>query len=1056
MLILIIIGYVLLVRYFAENDKHGLAKSLGEKQANILAAVHEGERIHSYSKIALQQANSEVSASYLCGDKYLGRRLVSTADCPETFTEVLDVAFTEHLTTYPGGSLADSFSPLLPDSQNPDLLISKAEKRIPINGGKLIGVGITDSDSDFTAAGGTFSGSIAGWPTNNKAITNYFGARDTGIKTATKNHGGMDISVGGKTGQPITSLTDGTATFYERGKNSFVQVVSGTLIIDYMHTRPSPPVIQDHGVAVRAGQQIAVSAPYSDSAPHLHLQVSSAAVSPGAAQSAWGNHVGSSSSSLGGTTYAVISADGSRAFLNPICFFDRAFIETVPRTGASARGDPYEACHAYEQSFGLSRRNAFNAAAGITPEAVPVASTTPVAADAPSSTPVNISDTVPAASPETSKFKYVRETYANLKEENLFEFIDKTAEDTGVDRVLLLSIITQESQGDKNARSPTGPAGIAQFSGGTAKEFMEKGVVFTKIQSCCDGTQAAAKVCHKLTICNEANDDRFNPRMSIEAQAILLKEHAKAYAAYDQKIPLILIAYNAGPSVVNQILMKSGINPKWDQLKSVIQNDVSIYYGDTVSNPAAKRKEVVTYVESITQYIPEWGGTSLAGTSFNAEKVGTYTVHFSVATEAKPRAAKAVEAIKAALEKCTTQDCINNAITEAANANDISITEELLTDKSGCMADTERTQALYANQIAWCKTSPDNDCLCVLPNGIDATFKLSPREIQLIKLDDKAQKTKAMPGLSFSAEGDAESLTKIKYYQGSDVDLNDDVELIVNKDGSAEIDILLGLNKKVSALRKLDSDGGLSLSAKEPEEITGCVLPKSYKPAAYCIESKDGSFEPLVFYLKKTPILSERISTKQYKAQPLMFSSTAVRTTILSDKKATYARVRYTTDSPPPRDDWFRVVPDKRGLIQLLGQGSALDSIDLSPSRTRTIQHARLPFAPLAPSAEFVELYDLIVRPQPGETMTLTFYDEHLNEAASMTLNPDLLKEDSGITFPQEFLTQLAAGTPIGGVLNAVGSVAELIDNAKNIVGSAQKTIDAAQDATPNAEEVTP
>lgn len=44
-----------------------------------------------------------------------------------------------------------------------------------------------------------------------------------------------------------------------------------------------------------------------------------------------------------------------------------------------------------------------------------------------------------------------------------------------------------------------------------------------------------------------------------------------------------------------------------------------------------------------------------------------------------------------------------------------------------------------------------------------------------------------MPGLAFSAEGDGASLTQVKYYDGSEVAVDDEVTLILSTAGDAEI-----------------------------------------------------------------------------------------------------------------------------------------------------------------------------------------------------------------------------------------------------------------------------
>lgn len=126
-----------------------------------------------------------------------------------------------------------------------------------------------------------------------------------------------------------------------------------------------------------------------------------------------------------------------------------------------------------------------------------------------------------------------------------------------------------------------------------------------------------------MRACFATNDDRFDPKLAVQAKGKLLAKSTKRYAAYDQQLALVLIDYNAGAGAAQQILTRAGTNPTWEQLKNVIQNDVTINYG--VANPA--KDEVVQYVERITQQIIPDGEAS---TAFGRERVGKYTLHFSV------------------------------------------------------------------------------------------------------------------------------------------------------------------------------------------------------------------------------------------------------------------------------------------------------------------------------------------------------------------------------------------------------------------------------------------
>jgi soluble lytic murein transglycosylase-like protein/murein DD-endopeptidase MepM/ murein hydrolase activator NlpD len=995
---LLLYSYVALVKYF--NEEQSLTREIGQKQNAVMDAAMEGERVRVYVEASLRAARYETLGRYSCGDEYLGKRLVTRDTCPDSLVVDLQQAFNERLVRYPGGSLVSSTSPLV-KSADGDSYETTVRHRIPIASADAGGLTLQRA-TGATAAGGTFAGSIAGWPTDSQTITSYFGKRNIDASLGSVNHPGMDIRVGG-VGAPITSLRDGKAQFFPDGQNSFVQVISGPVTIDYFHVNPAGGVRSGVWVDVREGSQIATAAAHPGG-EHLHLQVSVQSISAASARNAWPEHVGTRNERPPGTTYAVLASSG-RALLNPICFFERTYIDAVPRSSVTQTDDPYEACHAYEQQFGLTNL------LGVSQAQASVA-TTPSADGTSIAPPPEQRSGAP--DPSTSTNAKVQATYQALQAQGLIQTVLDAADKEGVDTALLFSIITQESLGKADAVSPTGAAGIGQFTGDTARQYFPEG---SPIVACCTADEARRLVCNQPSVTKcPATDARFDATLSIQAKAKLLAEASKAYQQYDQQLALVLMRYNAGSGAVSQILKRTSTNPTWSELRNVIASDVTINYGGNV-NAVRKRGELINYVETITQdIIPEWGGATVAGSSFSPAQVGFYELSITEHISLVPSAARAAAALQEAIGACSDDACFVAQVRAAEAQHGVTIRTETLATKGNCLSDAQRAQALLANQIESCKLSPDNQCSCALSGGnFDAEYTLSPSETKVTRVNNAVTQEQPGPGLGFD-NGDAAAYTEVAYLRdGKTVTDSESVRtLVANNDYSLELESgLLSQDKPVVAVFKDSSKGGLQLSGAATTPSTACILPDSFQPVPYCITTNDNSAPPLVVYFEKRFALEKTVTPKQYSGTSLPASLTASQIRLLTDAPVAYARVRYEkTGAALPRDEYLRSVKSTKGTLQFFAENLVGSIGTLFSDEPRVMEYIELSPGPLPPNEAFTHAYLFTIRPQLGESATLTLYDEHLNEAGSLVLEPAYSKTQSGITFVWDAAGGLVPGVP--------------------------------------------
>lgn len=129
-----------------------------------------------------------------------------------------------------------------------------------------------------------------------------------------------------------------------------------------------------------------------------------------------------------------------------------------------------------------------------------------------------------------------------INNENALGYLIKKSNEANIPYEIVLAVITRESRGEQYAISHTGCAGIAQFCYYTALDQFEKPVTLYKQISCRDSNGNPTFSQSKCPD-NEINDDRFDPKKSIDAAVKFLKIH---YDRYEGNDLLILTAYNAG------------------------------------------------------------------------------------------------------------------------------------------------------------------------------------------------------------------------------------------------------------------------------------------------------------------------------------------------------------------------------------------------------------------------------------------------------------------------------------------------------------------------------
>src|SRR5690348_16791154 len=144
---------------------------------------------------------------------------------------------------------------------------------------------------------------------------------------------------------------------------------------------------------------------------------------------------------------------------------------------------------------------------------------------------------------------------SDLKLQSLFRAAER---DTGVPASLIEAIAYLESWGDARAESPSGPRGIMQISGATARSMGLKVVVNTRYKVTRErvtlsGTGKRARyktITHRTPYVVTVRDDRLIPERAVPAAARYLASMIQKYGSQDWAI----FAYHCGQGCVNEML----------------------------------------------------------------------------------------------------------------------------------------------------------------------------------------------------------------------------------------------------------------------------------------------------------------------------------------------------------------------------------------------------------------------------------------------------------------------------------------------------------------------
>jgi Transglycosylase SLT domain len=131
------------------------------------------------------------------------------------------------------------------------------------------------------------------------------------------------------------------------------------------------------------------------------------------------------------------------------------------------------------------------------------------------------------------------------------------AQRSGWPASLIEAIAYLESWGEPKAESPTGPKGIMQISGATAKTMGLKVVVNTKYRITRERVLVSTKgrkpkyktVTHKTPYVASVRDDRLSPERAIPAAAMYLASLERSFGGRDWAV----FAYHCGPGCVSEM-----------------------------------------------------------------------------------------------------------------------------------------------------------------------------------------------------------------------------------------------------------------------------------------------------------------------------------------------------------------------------------------------------------------------------------------------------------------------------------------------------------------------
>jgi hypothetical protein len=205
------------------------------------------------------------------------------------------------------------------------------------------------------------------------------------------------------------------------------------------------------------------------------------------------------------------------------------------------------------------------------------------------------------------RFPAAGQAASRIFDPKLWAMIERAAQANGLDPMLLAGMIFIESYGDPLAKSPTGPAGIAQMTKASAKEM---GLVtdrkiqvgsrtVTKTRSIGKGKNRHKVVETKEEPVYQKVDERYDPELAVMAMA---RRIANRRAWLGGKLDFAVAEYHMGAGRIAKLLSAYfGRNIKVDQLASVMR-DAPLSYSELFwSNTPYYRPEVYKQIEALNR-----------------------------------------------------------------------------------------------------------------------------------------------------------------------------------------------------------------------------------------------------------------------------------------------------------------------------------------------------------------------------------------------------------------------------------------------------------------------
>ncbi len=219
--------------------------------------------------------------------------------------------------------------------------------------------------------------------------------------------------------------------------------------------------------------------------------------------------------------------------------------------------------------------------------------------------------------------------------------IDAAAREYEIPRAFLLGIITQESVGDPNARSPTGALGLMQFVVDTARS-PEAG----NLRAVACGSTEPYK-------CTRENDDRLNPAKAIPAGAKYLR-WLLDFSFIDGDLWLAAQAYNSGIGTVQNAVEACEGN---SQLRSCVRDFII-----QSNNEFGSQRYDPDYANEVMAHMAGFGGGVTGGTCENVNVKGLGSVEYrpDFAVEVPPVLSEFEELVKWAEELATTNNNLHD------------------------------------------------------------------------------------------------------------------------------------------------------------------------------------------------------------------------------------------------------------------------------------------------------------------------------------------------------------------------------------------------------------